>query len=429
LLYQKCYQQTKKAPGTPAMQDALNTLNGMAICEGVEHAVAVRVAQFDDAIYYDLCDPHGQSVKVTADGWHVVNDPPVMFLRKRGMQPLPKPKRGGSVDGLRPLINAHDDETWKLMICWVLGALRPKGPYAALGINGEQGSAKSTTCRMLRRLIDPNEADLRAIPRDDRDLMIAATNSWIVALDNLSNVSASTSDSLCRLATGGGFATRELYSDDGEKLFNAARPILFNGIEELATRPDLLERSIVLNLPPIPESKRMSEKELWQKYELIRPLVLGALFDAVSAAIRNLPSVNLSRRPRMADFAEWVVAGESALPWSERDFLAAYLDNRNSASNAALEASAVGPAIQRLMKDEGRWQGSATELLRLLDGCASEKTKKRPDWPRTPNMLSNALRRIAPTLRQANIRIKFDRKPGGNRARMIVLKRRRKRSP
>ena len=61
--------------------------------------------------------------------------------------------------------------------------------------------------------------------------MIAATNGWVVALDNLSHLSTWLSDALCRLATGGGFSTRELYTHDEEKLFDAQRPVILNGIE------------------------------------------------------------------------------------------------------------------------------------------------------------------------------------------------------
>ncbi len=105
---------------------------------------------------------------------------------------------------------------------------------------------------MLRALVDPNAAAIRSEPRDTRDLIIAATNGWVVALDNLSHVSPSLSDDLCRLATGGGFATRELYTDGEETIFDAQRPIILNGIEEVATRGDLLSRTIVVRLRTLP---------------------------------------------------------------------------------------------------------------------------------------------------------------------------------
>src|SRR5262249_31989199 len=173
-------------------------------------------------------------------------------------------------------------------------------------INGEQGSAKSTLCRMLRALLDPNQSPIRRPPKEDRDLMIAACNGWVIAFDNLSGLPPALSDALCSLATGGGFSTRELYTDDEEKLFDAMRPIMLNGIEDVATRPDLLDRSLLLTLPAIPDDRRLDEETLWRRFGEVRPRVLGALLDAVSAAIRNGPRVCLDRKPRMADFATWV---------------------------------------------------------------------------------------------------------------------------
>ena len=398
-----------KVPGAQARQDAIDTLAGKALFAGAEIPVFVRVAHHDGALYLDLGDKAWRAVVVTAEGWELVEDPPVRFVRKRGMLPLPVPVRGGSLAQLRPLINAGDDANWCLFVAWLVGALHPRGPYAILAVNGEQGSAKSTTCRMLRQLIDPNVADLRAAPRDERDLMIAASNARVVAFDNLSSIPPLLSDSLCRLATGGGFATRELYTDDGEKLFQATRPIMFNGIEELATRPDLLERSLLLNLPTIHEYARLSEAELWQRYEEERPSILGALLDAVSTAMRNIASVKLRKRPRMADFAEWVVAAEPALPWDPGTFLDAYAGNRGSANELAIEAASIGPAIVGLMQENAIWTGMVKDLLAELDSerHSDQRTRNRQDWPKTPKGLSDKLRRLAPALRQAGIEATF----------------------
>src|SRR5262249_27693950 len=157
---------------------------------------------------------------------------------------------------LRPMVNLPDEDSWILFVAFLVAALRPGRPFPVLAVNGEQGSAKSTLCRVARALIDPNAAPLRRPPRDERDLMIAAKNGWLVALDNLSGIAPALSDALCTLATGGGFGTRELYTDDEEILFSATRPLLLSGIEDVATRPDLLDRSLCLTLSEIGEEAR-----------------------------------------------------------------------------------------------------------------------------------------------------------------------------
>src|SRR5262249_9032494 len=160
------------------------------------------------------------------------------FVRRRGMHALPVPVAGGKLNELRSYVNLPEEDAWILFTSWLVATLRPGSPFPILVVNGEQGSAKSTLSRIARALVDPNEAPLRGPPRDARDLMIAAGNSWIVTYDNLSGLSEYLSDCLCRLATGGGFGTRELYTDDGEKLFNVMRPIILNGIEDIVSRAD-----------------------------------------------------------------------------------------------------------------------------------------------------------------------------------------------
>ena len=347
------------------------------------------------------------------------------FIRRRGMLALPEPVPGGNVEELRSLVNLPDDDGWILFVAWLLAALRPGRPFPLLAVNGEQGSAKSTLCRMGRRLIDPNTADLRRPPRDERDLMIAANNGWIVALDNLSGLAPTLSDALCTLATGGGFATRELYTDGDEKLFDATRPIILNGIEDVATRPDLLDRALCLTLPEIHNDNRRDEDELWSVFTAVRPRVLGALLAAVAAGLRELPSTRLASKPRMADFALWVVAAETALPWGPGAFLNAYAGNRGAANELAIEASIVAaPLAALLTAEDGRWEGPARELLDALESHAAENVKKHRDWPAgagAARKLGGELRRLAPNLRRAGTMVIFDREPGGKRRRLIRL--------
>jgi hypothetical protein len=254
--------------------------------------------------------------------------------------------------------------------------------------------------------------------------MIAANNGWIVALDNLSGLTPALSDALCTLATGGGFGTRELYTDDEEKLFEATRPILLNGIEDVATRPDLIDRAICLTLPTIPDAQRQDEGALWAEFERARPRVLGALLDAVVVALRDLPSVQLPNKPRMADFAMWVTAAEPALPWKQGTFMTAYVGNRGAANELALEASILGCPIVSLMAVCDLWEGTSRELLDALETKhTSEMIKKHKEWPGGPRKLSGELRRLAPNLRRSGLAVSFDREAGGQRRRLIRLER------
>lgn len=210
---------------------------------------------------------------------------------------------GGSLDLLRKHIRLIDDGSFSLLLAYLVQALRPEGPYPALALVGEQGTGKSTVCRIIRALIDPSVVPIRTQPRSEQDLVIAAEGSWVLAFDNLSGVKPWLSDALCRLATGGGFGTRTLYSDREEELFFALRPVLLNGIEDLVTRPDLADRAIALRLEPIPPPERRTEKELWAEFERDHALILGALCAAVTIALAAIDEVLVLSLPRMANFA------------------------------------------------------------------------------------------------------------------------------
>ena len=231
-----------------------------------ERAVHVRVGGMDGKIYLDLCDETWRAVEIDVNGWRVVDSPPVRFRRAAGMLPLPLPVAGGSIEELRPFLNVrseNNDFDFILTVAWLLAALRDRGPYPVLALFGEQGTAKSTFAEILRMLVDPNTMLSRAPPREDRDLFIAAMNGHVLVFDNISDLADWISDTLCRLSTGGGFATRQLYTDQDEVLLNAIRPSILNGIEDVVNRPDLADRAICLTLQPIPDDKRRLETELW----------------------------------------------------------------------------------------------------------------------------------------------------------------------
>ena len=193
------------------LQDALGVLEAKAQFEGSTHIVHTRVAGHNGNTYLDLCDKDWNVIKITEDGWKLTKTPPVKFRRAGGMLPLPIPVRGGSLDQLKSLLNHGDEHNWVLIVAWIVAALHPEGPYPVLLIIGEHGAAKSTQALLLKLTVDPSTAPLRSPPGNERDLVIAARNGRIIALDNLSSIPPWLSDALCRLATGGGLATRPSY--------------------------------------------------------------------------------------------------------------------------------------------------------------------------------------------------------------------------
>jgi hypothetical protein len=286
LLRRRYYEATGSALSGQAISSELDLLEARAQFDAPERCVHTRIAEHAGYIYLDLADSHWRAVEIGPDGWRVNRFPPVRFRRPAGMLPLPIPEPGGSIEALGSLLNLSSRSDFVLVVAWLLAALRPSGPYPLLAISGEQGSAKTVLSKLLKTLIDPNVAPVRALSREERELMIAANNGYLLAFDNLSALPNWLSDALCRLASGGSFAVRRLYTDDEEVLFQAARPVLLNGIEEVISRPDLGDRAIFLSLTPIRDAQRRPEGELWRQFELVRPQILGALLDAVAQGLR-----------------------------------------------------------------------------------------------------------------------------------------------
>jgi len=416
---QQAYRNLKRVPNANVLKDALNVLVGRALHEGDVHVAHLRIAVQDGKRYIDLCDETWRAVEIDAHGWRILDHPPVRFRRTKTMQQLPEPARGGTIELLRPFVNA-DDDNFHLLVAWLVDALRFEGPHPLLALFGAQGTGKSTIARICRSLVDPNKSPLRSEPRDVRDLAVATSSAWCVCLDNLSAVQSWLSDALCRLATGGGFSTRMLHTDDEEVIFDFCRPQLVTAIEDVAERSDLLERALIVQLQTIDELQRRPESEIYAEFEKVRPLILGALFDAVAGGIARLPTTTLTRLPRMADFCRWVVACEGALGWDPGAFEHAYQGSRREATNLGLEASPIAPYVRELAdrcEQPDRvpiWKGTPTELLAELNRLAGHDEKGRPPkgWPTNSRLLSQMLKRIQKDLADSGVTVMHTRTGG-----------------
>jgi len=395
------YEATGGAIGGQALEDGIRILEARAVNDGAQHQPFVRVGRRGAALYLDLCDALWRAVEITAAGWSIIEKPAAKLLRSSSMRPLPEPEVGGMIEELRGFLNVRSDDDFILVVAWLVAALRDRGPYPVLTVQGEQGTGKSVFSRIIRSLVDPSAAPIRAVPKDDRDLVVSAGNSWTLVFDNLSVMPAWFADALCRLATGSGFATRALHTDREEIIFDAARPIVLNGIPLLTDRADLADRAVTIHLATLAEDVRNPEDEFLAAFEAKRPSILGALLDAVSVALRNLSAVKLTRAPRMADFAKWVTAGEPGLCWEPGRFLAVYKDNRRDALESSFDADAVAVAIRDYIaaNHPDGWTGTATELLAVLNERVSEGVRKSKLWPLTAQSLGNRIDRAAPALR------------------------------
>jgi hypothetical protein len=412
------YNNTGKIINRNSLADAVTTLAGLACHDNPEEQTFLRVGPFGEDVLIDLCDQKWRVVLVTAEGWRILDESPVAFVRTGSMQALPEPRAdGGSIEPLWQLLNVTKAQR-PLVAGALLNAFHPFGPYFVTNYVGEHGSAKTSAARAHRQLIDPNQNPLRSPPKEENDLFAQAVNNRCVALDNLSYLPLWLSDALCRVATGGGLSKRTLYTDTDETSLEIQRPVIINGIEDVATRPDLADRVLQIELEEIPNKRRITEKVLRVEFEKARPVIFTAILDAVSTALRTLPTLKLPSLPRMADAAEWATAGETAFGFRRWTFLKAYQHNLDESAEAAVDANPVGAAIRVLLEQQEQWQGEPRQLLEALAELVSDKTQKQDDWPKNPQNLGHVLRRLAPALRRAGIG--FER-PTRGKSRLIKL--------
>lgn len=400
---------------TPAVSDALAAIEARARVRGRTHAASLRVVEHESQVYIDMGDAAWRAIAVGSNGWRLVDRTPVPIVRSRNTAALPEPRRGDGFAALRTLLPAMTDDDFMLVIAWMLGALWPRGPYPVLVVGGEQGSGKSTVARVARRLTDPTLGDLLQPPRDDRDLIAAARHNHVLAFDNLSNLRPELADSICRLSTGGQIGGRALYSNDDDASFAAMRPVILNGIPDLATRGDLASRAVIVRLEPL--KHRMTEYELRGYLDRVAPEVLGTLLDGLAIAQRRWDEV-ATPQVRMADFARLVVAAAPAFGWDEADVLAALAENAARAAVTLVDGDVVAQEVRNFVDDlpRGEWRGLVSELYKALGERVPDATHRNADWPRNARWFSDRLRRAAPALRQAGIDVRLRQVTRGTEA-------------
>jgi hypothetical protein len=255
---------------------------------------------------------------------------------------MPLPPPDGDVTRLWDFVNVDADDRPVLLAVLVAALIQCDVPHPVLALFAEQGSAKSTTTRMLVDLIDPSPVPLRQAPRDADSWVTAASGSWVVALDNLSAIPPWLSDSLCRAATGDGSVKRALYTDADLAVVKFRRCVIVNGIDVGAVRPDLAERLATVELRRIDRRHRQPEATLRHKWLEALPGILGGLLDLATAVHQRLETISVDESPRMADYGRTLAAVDEALATNG---LSRFLSRADQLSEDSLSAD---PFIERL---------------------------------------------------------------------------------
>ncbi|WP_047981533.1 hypothetical protein [Ornithinibacillus contaminans] len=412
LLRKTYYEIFGKTITKSALTEAVETIEAYQefTLKTDRHETFVRVAGTRSSIYIDLNRSLGEVVIVDESGWSVSYNPLIKFRRPTTLWSLPIPHRNGSINDLAHFLNISDEDK-VLLYSFIIGCFSPTGPYPILILQGAQGTGKSFISNLIKRIVDPSFAPIRSLPGSEQDLMISAQNSHLLAFDNLSGLTNSMSDSLCKLSTGGGFTTRKFYENTEEVIISALRPVILNGIDFIARRPDLADRSLIINLLPISKRQRKSQEDLMTEFETLLPGILGAVLDALSIAIREFNNVTLDSSPRMADFAKWATAGETGFGFKSGTFMKGYDLNQRRVAEEAVEHDLLISAIVDCLSTTKKISCSATELLAILKKFVPNDVQSSKWFP-VPNQLKDAMTRIQPILSANGIKYQYVRSNG-----------------
>ncbi len=406
-LSRQLYLTEGKTPNSDALNSAIITIEGKAIFDGEEYQLHNRVTFHEEAIWYDLADDAWRAVKITSDGWEVVNHPPILFSRYRHQNPQVEPTHQGDLRRLIDFVNLKGETDELLFMVYVTSCFVPDIPHPILHPFGEKGAAKTTLFKLVGSLVDPSAEELLIVPHDSSELAQKLNHHWVCYFDNLSSLPDWVSDMLSRAATGIGFGKRELYTDEGDIIWKIKRVIGLNGINVVATKPDLLDRCILLELERIPDECRREERQLLADFEQAQSAILGGLFDVLSTAMRIYPKMTLQRLPRMADFARWGAAIAEAFGYQASDFLEAYSTNVRSQNVEVLSSNAIASTLLAFMEDKDSYEGTPAELLDELTQKAEQlkiRTNMR-SWPGAPQSLSYRLNELRSNLREGGIEV------------------------
>ncbi len=417
LLTSLLWRREHKSVGSESVRAASDTLAAQAIFDGNQHSLLNRLAFHEGAIYYDLADKQWRAVRIDPGAWEIVDKPPVLFRRYNHMAPQAEPRRGGNLRDLLRFTNLADSKQEVLFLVTLVSYLKPEIPHPVTIVHGPQGAAKTTMQRIMGRLVDPSRTETLALPTDKNEFIQQLSHHYAPVYDNVRFLHDWQSDGFCRAVTGEGHSKRELYSDDDDVIYAFRRCILMNGINVAAERPDLLARSILLGLESIPDDKRREEEDYWAEFETARPLLFGAMLDALAAAMDIVGSIKLLSLPRMADFARWGCAIAEALGYRHQEFLDAYSENAGRGHEEIIAGDLIAITIKTLMESVSSWEGAPHELLSALEpvalGCKIDVHSKA--WPKAPNVLTRRLNEIAPTLRAVGIEVRRGRVTAGRR--------------
>lgn len=364
----------------------------------------MRVARLGDAIYIDKVSAAERVIEVKASGWCFVDDPPVVFIRPMsGTGCLPKPKKKGDINLLRGVLNLRENQ-YRLAVGWLLASFNTDlDTYPVLQLWGPEGCGKTMISRNLIALSDPKmdwRSNAEAFPHSIRSLRVTSAQSHAIGFDNLSGLTSYKADALCQIASGILVRERTLYKTKDITPLKAKCALILASIDQVSTRPDLLDRTLLGIPPPLIKKEPGKRKE----FEDNAGIIFAGILDALSNALKYEARTKYAKPGRLVDLCQWTTAAETnkQLGWRKGGIVAAYKENIESMIQNVLDSYPMWPYLFDMVKREGEIHVTSAALLKRLENAAGEDTKQ---FPGDGGALSMQLNRLTASAVKAGVGI------------------------
>lgn len=415
------WKATRQSCTEQAINESARILRCMAREEGAVQPVHMRRASHNGKIYVDLATKEGECIEIDAASWRIVDVAPVRFFRNSSTIALPRPEHGGALDEFRAQLNLDGEMSWLLLAAFMGYCWFGESDFPVLLMTGESGSSKSTTSDLLKELVDPSNAAGLPVPEKEEDYLHNANVGLLFWLDNISSINQMQSDSFCRLSTGAAFLKRLHYSNSEVSTTRISRPVVITTITDIVNAPDLMNRCIEVRCKAFGIVKRLLKARVKERFALTLPRLLGALADAVSKAMRELPNIPEENLPRLADFSFFGEAfwrGQGAEPGM---FMAFMMQAQRAANASMIENSPLAEVLIPWFEENGNYIGTMLDLWRKLNAIAPQATREQKAWPKGAQRLARVLATLEPNLREHGILISKGVEDGRNASKFLHL--------
>ena len=361
------FNQFKSLPNLSKIKMLHLFLHHHAKINGSLISVNNRVAIENNIIWIDLADQQNHAVKVTANGWEVVANPPVYFKTFSHMAALPVPAKDGNLAEVLPFLNISSEADTVLLMAWLVVSLIPDIPRPFLWLVGGKDSGKTTTAVFLKSLIDPSNGRGLSLGNKPMEIAQQLDHNFLPFFDNFKSMPGAVSDMFCQGYSSGTVSKRALFTNADDFQFDLSGSAIFACLKvPKGGGPDLIDRSIILSLKSIENAARKEERHLIEGFLYAQPRIFGGLLDVLVKTMRLKPSIHLENFSRVADFQAWGCAAAEAMGFERDTFLNALKENRNVQAKQVNRNIPLLNEMLVFMNDKSYWQGYPSELLELL---------------------------------------------------------------